>query len=154
VTDAPGEALSRPFRPFRARRVAITFAVAQAVVLLGLAVLTPGDGVIPWHWYDRFGVVVLAGAIAYVLLLFARLRATPGPDGLVVRNVVTVTELEWAQIVAVRFGGGDPWVTLDLADGDVLAVMAIQRADGERGVAEARRLATLVAARSRTDTDD
>ncbi len=154
MTDAPGEALSRPFRPFRARRVAITFAVAQAVVLLGLAVLTPGDVVIPWHWYDRLGVVLLAGAIAYVLLLFARLRATPGPDGLVVRNVVTVTELEWAQIVAVRFGGGDPWVTLDLADGDVLAVMAIQRADGERGVAEARRLATLVAARSRTDTDD
>jgi hypothetical protein len=133
VTDAPGEALSRPFRPFRARRVAITFAVAQAVVLLGLAVLTPGDGAIPWHWYDRLGVVLLAGAIAYVLLLFARLRATPGPDGLVVRNVVRVTELEWAQIVAV---------------------MAIQRADGERGVAEARRLATLVAARSRTDTDD
>jgi hypothetical protein len=32
--------------------------------------------------------------------------------------------------------------------------MAIQRADGERGVAEARRLATLVAARTRTDTDD
>jgi hypothetical protein len=154
VTGAPGEALSRPFRPFRARRVAITFAVAQAVVLLGLAVLTPGDGAIPWHWYDRLGVVLLAGAIAYVLLLFARLRATPGPDGLVVRNVVRVTELEWAQIVAVRFGGGDPWVTLDLADGDVLAVMAIQRADGERGVAEARRLATLVAARSRTDTDD
>jgi hypothetical protein len=154
VTDASGEALSRPFRPLRARRVAITFAVAQAVVLLGLAVLMPGDGAIPWRWYDRLGVVLLAGAIAYVLLLFARLRATPGPDGLVVRNVVRVTELEWAQIVAVRFGGGDPWVTLDLAEGDVLAVMAIQRADGERGVAEARRLATLVAARTRTETDD
>jgi PH (Pleckstrin Homology) domain-containing protein len=89
-----------------------------------------------------------------VLLLFARLRATPGPDGLVVRNVVVVTKLEWAQIVAVRFGGGDPWATLDLADGDVLPVMAIQRADGERGVAEARRLATLVAAHTATDAND
>jgi hypothetical protein len=143
-----------PFRPFRARKVAIGSAVAQAVVLLGLAVLAPGDGPIPWHWYDRLGMVLLAGAVAYVLLLFARLRATPTPDGLVVRNVVNVTRLEWPQIVAVRFGGGDPWVTLDLSDGDVLAVMAIQRADGERGVAEARRLATLVAAHTRTEADD
>ena len=54
-----------------------------------LAVLTPGNGPIPWHWYDRLGMVLLAVVIAYVLLLFARLRATPGPDGLVVRNVVT-----------------------------------------------------------------
>ena len=58
-------------------------------------------------------------------------------------------ELAWAQVVAVRFGGGDPWVTLDLDDGEVLAVMAIQRADGARGEAEARRLATLVAAHTR-----
>jgi Bacterial PH domain len=151
MTPASGE---EPFRPFRARRAAIGFAVAQAVVLLGLAVIAPGDGPIPWHWYDRLGVVLLSGAIAYVLLLFARLRATPGPDGLVVRNVVVVTKLEWAQIVAVRFGGGDPWATLDLDDGDVLPVMAIQRADGERGVAEARRLATLVAAHTATESND
>ena len=70
------------------------------------------------------------------------------------RNVVYTTRLEWAQIVAVRFGGGDPWVTLDLDDGEVLAVMAIQRADGDRGRAEARRLATLVAERSATARDD
>ncbi len=144
----------RVFRPFRARRVAIGFAVAQAAVLVGLAVLAPGDGPVPWHWYDRLGFVLVAGAIAYVLLLFARLRAKPGPDGLVVRNVVRVTRLAWPQIVAVRFGGGDPWVTLDLADGDVLSVMAIQRSDGARGVAEARRLATLVAEHSRTPSDD
>jgi hypothetical protein len=144
----------RPFRPFRARRVAIGFAVAQAAVLLALAASAPGDGPIPWHWYDRLGLVLVAAAIAYVLLLFARLRATPGPDGLVVRNVVVVTRLAWPQIVAVRFGGGDPWVTLDLADGDVLAVMAVQRADGARGAAEARRLATLVAEHTRTPADD
>ena len=99
-----------PFRPFRARRVAIGFALAQAAVLVALAALTPGDGPLPWHWYDRFGLVLLALVIGYVLLLFARLRATPGPDGLVVRNVVNVTRLAWPQIVAVRFGGGDPWV--------------------------------------------
>ena len=54
----------------------------------------------------------------------------------------------------MRLGDGDPWVMLDLSDGDVLAVMAIQRADGAYAVAEARRLATLVAAGSRTPRDD
>jgi hypothetical protein len=43
---------------------------------------------------------------------------------------------------------------LDLSDGDVLAVMAIQRADGARALAEARRLATLVAVGSRTPRDE
>jgi hypothetical protein len=38
----------------------------------------------------------------------------------------------------------DPWVVLDLSDGGTLAVMAVQRADGERGMAEARRLQALV----------
>jgi len=151
MQDLSGE---QPFRPVRARRVAIGFAVAQAVVFLGLAVLTPGDGPIPWHWYDRLGMLLIAAAIGYVLLLFARIHATPERGGLVVRNVVNVTRLEWPQILAVRFGGGDPWVTLDLADGEVLAVMAIQRADGERGAHEARRLATLVAARTATSADD
>ncbi|HVN10667.1 MAG TPA: PH domain-containing protein [Kineosporiaceae bacterium] len=146
--------LDAPFRPRRARWVAVGFAVAQAVVLLALAVAMPGSGPVAWHWSDRAGVVVLAALVAWVLSLFARLRADPGPRGLAVRNVVRRTELEWAQIVAVRFGGGDPWVTLDLDDGDVLAVMAIQRADGDHGAAEARRLATLVAQHTRTDADD
>jgi len=45
-------------------------------------------------------------------------------------------------------------VMLDLSDGDVLAVMAIQRADGAYAQAEARRLATLVAAGTGTPRDD
>jgi PH (Pleckstrin Homology) domain-containing protein len=143
-----------PFRPVRTRRVAIGFAIAQAAVLIALAVLAPGDGAVPWHWYDRAGVVLLAAATAWVLSLFARLRADPGRLGLTVRNVIRRTDLDWAQIVAVHFGEGDPWVLLDLDDGDVLAVMAIQRADGARAMAEARRLATLVAVHTATDAND
>jgi hypothetical protein len=45
-------------------------------------------------------------------------------------------------------------VQLDLDDGDTLAVMGVQRSDGERARQEARRLATLVAARQRTARDD
>ena len=56
-------------------------------------------------------------------------------------------ELEWAEIVAVSFPEGDAWAHLDLADGDTLPTMAFQRADGARGIAAARQMAALVAAR-------
>ena len=44
----------------------------------------------------------------------------------------------------MEFGGGEPWVTLDLDDTDTVAVMAIQRADGATAMTEAQRLAGLV----------
>ncbi len=135
-----------PFRPVRGRRTAVAFAVAQGLLIVGIGVVAPGAGIL-----DYVGFVAVAALIAAVLLRFAWLRADPSPDGLVVRNVVRREELAWPQIVAVRFGDADPWVTLDLSDGDTVAVMAIQRADGARGMAEARRLAGLVEQNSRTD---
>jgi hypothetical protein len=63
-------------------------------------------------------------------------------------------DLSWAQIVSVRFGGGNPWALLDLDDGETMPVMGIQRSDGARAVAESRRLATLVEFHSRTDRND
>ena len=80
------------------------------------------------------------------------LRADEG--GVTVTNLVVVRRLAWAEIISVRFGGGRPWVQLDLANGDTLAVMGIQRADGDYAAGEARRLATLVELFSRTSRDD
>ena len=57
--------------------------------------------------------------------------ATPSREGLTVRNLVLTRTLEWPEIIGIQFGGGEPWVSLDLLDGDTLAVMAIQKADGE-----------------------
>jgi hypothetical protein len=145
------EELHAPFRPRRARFSALAIAAAQFVLLAVVAVLLPGTGPVAFQWYDRLGVVAVAGAVAWFLSRFALLEATPTETGLRVRNLFVVTELAWAQVVDVRFGGGDPWVTLDLSDGDTLAVMAVQRADGELGTAEARRLATLVALHSPPD---
>jgi hypothetical protein len=148
---APGGGLYRPFRPRRARVMAWTIAGGEIAVLTGLAVALPGPNV---HWYDRLGFLLVAAAVAATLSRFARLLAVPDQDGLRVRNVVYTRRLQWAQIVRVQFGGGNPWAVLDLSDGDTLAVMAVQRADGERAVAEARRLATLVALHTRTARDD
>ena len=60
------------------------------------------------------------------------------------RNLVVTRTVAWAQVIDVEFGGGAPWVTLELDDTDTVAVMAIQRADGATAMTEAQRLAGLV----------
>lgn len=142
------DALHEPFRPRRARRVAAVTAVLQFIVLFVVAMILPGEGSVAFRWYDRGGVIAVGALVAWFLWRYVRLVAVPSADGLRVRNLLLGRTVTWAQIVAVRMSNGDPWVTLDISDGDVLAVMAIQRADGEIGRAEASRLATLVAAHS------
>ncbi len=149
MTPGPDAGLRAPFRPVRGRRTALGFAIAQAVVLVTTALVLPGAG-----WFDVLGFAAVAAGVGWLLLRFALLRADPRPDALVVQNLINREEVPWARIVSVRFAGGDPWVLLDLSDGDVLAVMAIQRADGAFGATEARRLATLVAAGTRTTPQD
>ncbi|HZI96854.1 MAG TPA: PH domain-containing protein [Actinomycetales bacterium] len=142
--------LHAAFRPRRARRVAYPLAAGALVTMVAVAVVAPGGfGVV-----DRLGFVVVGVAIAWFLHRQASVRAVPTESGLVVRNLFLGRTLEWAEIVDVRFGGGRPWVQLDLSDGDTLAVMAVQRADGDLAESEARRLATLVALHSRTERDD
>lgn len=148
-----GEARQRlhhEFHPVRARRVAYPIAALVLVAMLGVAFFVPGVDA----FGDRVGFVLMGVAIAWFCHRQARVRAVPSELGLEVRNLFLSRSLEWAQVVDVRFGGGRPWVQLDLSDGDTLAVMAVQRADGPRADAEASRLATLVALHSQTERDD
>ena len=145
------DALHSPFRPRRARRVAAAVAVLQFIVLSVVALILPAAGDLAFHWYDRAGVIAVGALVAWFLWHYVRLIAEPGAGGLRVRNLLLGRTVSWGQIVAVRMGNGDPWVTLEISDGDVLAVMAIQRADGDFGRSEARRLATLVAAHARRE---
>jgi hypothetical protein len=133
------------FRPRRGRAVAIGFGIGSLVLFAGVAVLAQRS-VSEWGLTDSvlmFGVGVL---IALMMWRFAALRAVASPSALEVRNVLLTRRISWDEVEAVRFSGGDPWVLLDLTDGDQLAVMAVQRADGPFGRAEASRLAALVEA--------
>ena len=141
--------LTAPFRPRFARVVTIALAVlvvaSTAAIIVAMSVLTTGD---------RLGFVLVGGLIVWFLWRQASVVARVDDDGLTVRNLVFTRRLEWAEVVSVRFGSGRPWVQLDLSDGDTLAVMGIQRADGAFADAEARRLATLVAMHTTTTRDD
>ena len=151
---ADGRGRSDPyavFRPRQGRRVALTLSVLSVVIFTTVALSMPwvdprlgGATVI-----DRVLLVCFGLALAAALWRFASIRATPSPGGLVVRNLVTTRSLEWPQIIRVQFGGGAPWVSVDLDDTDTVAVMAIQRADGDVGMAEAARLSALVQVHSR-----
>jgi hypothetical protein len=150
ATPGPDARAYAPFRPVKARWVSLGVGAATVVILTGVALALPPTVPVA----DRVGLILTGLLVAWFALRQAGVRALPSRSGLTVRNLFLGRELEWAEIVSVRFGPDRPWVQLDLADGDTLSVMAIQRSDGARAQTEARRLATLVAANSRTDRDD
>ena len=139
------------FRPRRGRKVALTMSVLSIVIFTGVALSMPW--VKPqfggWTALDRSLMILCGLGFAAALWRFASIRATPSPQGLVIRNLVTTRTLEWAQIIRLQFGGGAPWVSVDLDDTDTVAVMAIQKSDGDYGQAEASRLSALVQVHSR-----
>ena len=142
--STPAEALA-PFRPKRGRVVALGVVWGSLILFGVIAVIMPEqDG--RWGMADRIMLFGLGVAIAALAWRYASIVAIPSREGLRVRNLVLTRTLEWPEIVGVQFGGGEPWVSLDLEDGDTLAVMAIQKADGEVAGHEASRLAALVQA--------
>ena len=147
--DAARRALHAPFRPRLARGVALVLGLVVAVATPVLVFTVPGEYGIP----DLLGFALVGAAIVWFCWREAGVRAVVDEDGVQVRNLMLSRRVEWPEIVSVRFGQGRPWVQLDLADGDTLAVMGVQRADGAFAASEASRLATLVALHTRTDQD-
>lgn len=122
--------------------------VIVVLVLSGFALLVTSPGSAgPWYDPLNTGAIVLLVALCVLLVLrHATVFALVDVQGLRVRNLVHTTTLRWDEVEGVRFGSGEPWVTLDLVDGRTLAVMAIQSADGAYAHREAQRLASLIIA--------
>lgn len=143
--------LSDPYAPFLPRRARIVSSIAAlgiVLVFVLVAIRVPQGGSAGWSGFDSAMLIAVGVAIAAFLLRYAMVGAWPDEKGLRVRNLLISRQLEWAQIVAVQYGGGQPWAVLDLADTEQLAVMAIQRSDGPVAMREAQRLAALIAAHS------
>jgi hypothetical protein len=120
--------------------------VLSVVIFTGGALTMPrGDAQhAGWSALDRLGLILCGLVIAAAMWRYASIQAVPSSEGLVIRNLVTTRSFGWTQIIRVQFGGGAPWVNVDLDDTDTVAVMAIQKADGAFGQAEAARLSALV----------
>lgn len=144
ATSAP-DALA-PFRSRRGRAVALGAMWASLVVFGAIAVVMSTQAEAGWGPGDGLMFFGLGVVIAFIAWRYASIVAVPSRSGLVVRNLVLTRTLQWPEIVRIQFGGGEPWVSLDLEDGDTVAVMAIQKADGPVAGREASRLAALVQA--------
>jgi Bacterial PH domain len=141
------------YRPKWGRIVPYSLAIVVLALCTVLAILLPGGthGFRPVDRLGVFGVGVLAAAFLCVL---ARPHVIARPTGLRVVNLFRSRNLEWAEVIEVNLRSGDPWVLLDLSDGDTLAAMGIQANDGLRAQQAAHELRRLVATHTLTDRND
>ncbi|GAB2908832.1 PH domain-containing protein [Streptomyces mayteni] len=145
-------ALPVTFRPVLTRIVLLTIGAVVFGVLLLIALLLPEGLTATGTLSDRASLVASGAAVFGVTALLSRPRATADAEGLTVVNLTTKRRLAWAQIVRVTLRPGDPWVSLDLADGTVLAVMAIQPGvSRQRALADAKALRALAEAHGTAD---
>ena len=122
----------------------VVFFAILAALLRGPVGGGPEAGV--FHGGDQVAMVVLGLLIAGAILLFTRPRVVADTRHIEVRNVIGSHDVPWAVVRRIVFERGNPWVSLELADDDMLAVMAVQAADKEHAVAAVRALRALHAA--------
>lgn len=139
-----------PAEPVRARpiRLRVVCAVAAMVVVLVFStvavLLKRTSNGAAFGTPDQVAMVGIGLAIAAGLLTLARPTLVADRHGLQVRNVIGRHEVPWQVVQAVSFRDGSPWATLELANDEQLALMAVQAADGERTVAVVRTLRALL----------
>jgi hypothetical protein len=108
--------------------VAYTLAGTIVVGMVVLAiVVAPPFGII-----DRIGLVLFGLALAGLLHILARSRVVADERGLTVVNPVRTHRYDWAEVLRINMAEGDPWPTLDLADGTSVSAMGIQGSEGRR----------------------
>jgi hypothetical protein len=120
--------------------MAAVLATAVMVTMVTLAVTVAP----PFTVADRAGLVLFGMAIAAVLYLLGRCRISADAAGLTLVNPLRTRRLAWAEVLGVAMGEGEPWPTLDLADGSTVSAMGIQRSDGERARRELAELRALL----------
>ena len=136
-------------RPRKIRRVCFVLAPLVALVFAVLATLlsgSTGEGTAVFQRGDQVAMVVLGLLAAGAILLFTRPKVTADTDHIKIQNVLGGYDIPWAIVRRIRFDRGNPWVSLELEDDDVIAVMAVQAADKEHAVAAVRTLRALLAA--------
>jgi hypothetical protein len=134
--------------PRRLRVICVLAATAIVAVMTVVAVLLKSSttGVVAFQTADQVAMVGLGLAMGAAVLWVARPRVDADARGIRVRNVVGNHELPWSVVRAVRFDRHSPWATLLLSNGDELAVLAVQAADGERAAVAVEGLRALLTA--------
>ena len=152
MTDLPLDPDARPddgdvLLTVRPRRIAVYASIgAAAVILVGVFValkLRSSDTGVIFRTSDALAMAGLGLLFAGGLLLTARPRLRADAAGLRVRNIVGERFVAWPVIERIAFPEGAVWAQLELADDEVVSVMAIQAMDKERAVVALREVRAL-----------
>ncbi|WP_352231409.1 PH domain-containing protein [Actinomadura sp. NBRC 104425] len=128
------------WRPRTTRIVAYAMA---GVIVLGMVVLA--IVVAPsFKLVDRVLLVLFGLAVAWILHMLARCRVVADASGLTVVNAFRTRRLAWAEVVDATMNTGDPWPTLDLADGTTLGAMGINATEKARAARDFAQLQALL----------
>lgn len=134
-------------RPRKVRWICMIAAIAIFVVFASTATAltgkTAGGGV--FHRSDQVAMVILGALLGLGIMTIARPRVRADANGVRIRNIVGGYQLPWDVVRAVKFNRSSPWASLELADDDEVAVMAIQASDKEYALDAVRALRRLLA---------
>jgi hypothetical protein len=135
-------------RPQRLRTVCWASAIAVVVLFTAVASVlrgaTEGGGFFASG--DQAAMIGLGVLVAAGVLSLTRPRLFADENGVRIRNVVGGYDLPWAVVRAVTFNDHSPWASLELADDDTVAVLAVQAVDKEYAVEAVRGMRALLAA--------
>ena len=148
-SEAP--TLPARFRPLGVRIATIAFGSLLIGVGSAMWFSFPDDVRDAFTVSQRLTVLVMLGIALVIGHALSRCRVDADEDGLLVVNGYRSHRLAWAQVVAVRMLPGNPWVSLDLADGTSLSALGIQGSDGNRAQRQVRALRAMIDARSATE---
>ena len=133
------------------RRLRLFCAVGAALVvgvMLVVAVLltSSSTGVVTFGLVDQVAIAGLGVFVGGAVLLVGASRVDADAAGIRVRNVLVRRELPWELVRAVRFDRHSSWAALELTNGDEVALLAVQAADGVRTLDAVEGLRALLAA--------
>lgn len=123
----------------------VAWIAATAVVVFFTLIATALEKGDAFQHGDQAAMIGLGVAFAAGILAFTRPMLQADASGVRIRNVIGGYELPWQVIRAVRFDRGAAWASLELADDDLVSVLAIQQADKQHAVDACRALRGLLA---------
>ncbi len=153
--DSEGAAPDLPhrFRPFGVRMAGWLFGIALLVVGAVVWIAFPPETREAFTWLQRSTVIAMFLGVVAVGHALGRCRVEARDEGVKIVNGYRTHRLAWPQVVAVRLRPGDPWASLDLADGSSLSAMGIQGSDGARARRQVHQLRRLIEARAAQEPD-
>lgn len=142
-TPAPVSAVPRRMRLICA---VVAGMVVAFMIGAGLVLKHSSTGVVRFHTPDQVALILIGLILGAGILALGRPRVDADLSGVTVRNILATHRMPWDMVRAVRFERRSPWATLLLANGDEIAVLALQAADREHALAAVEGLRALVAA--------